>query len=87
MIRQWTTLSQPLDLLFIKANMATMENNSVQVIVVGLGIAGLATAIECQEKGHSVIAYEKTDILKPVGMEKHNFHGHIPIFALLNVMR
>ena len=68
-----TTLSQPLKLLFIKTNMVTMENNSVQVIVVGLGIAGLATAIECREKGHSVIAYEKTDILKPVGMKNTIF--------------
>jgi glycine/D-amino acid oxidase-like deaminating enzyme len=47
--------------------MATIKDNDVHVIVVGLGIAGLTTAIECREKGHSVTAYEKTDILKPVG--------------------
>ncbi|KAJ5131070.1 FAD/NAD(P)-binding domain-containing protein [Penicillium bovifimosum] len=50
-----------------KFDMATIRDNGVHVIVVGLGIAGLATAIECREKGHSVTAYEKTDILRPVG--------------------
>lgn len=39
----------------------------VQVIIVGLGIVGLAAAIECCEKGHSVRAFEKSDILKPIG--------------------
>jgi glycine/D-amino acid oxidase-like deaminating enzyme len=39
----------------------------VQVIIVGLGIVGLSAAIECREKGHSVRAFEKNDILKPIG--------------------
>ncbi|KAJ5515074.1 FAD/NAD(P)-binding domain-containing protein [Penicillium fimorum] len=39
----------------------------VQVIIVGLGIVGLAAAIECREKGHIVRAFEKSDILKPIG--------------------
>ncbi|KAJ5681313.1 FAD/NAD(P)-binding domain-containing protein [Penicillium maclennaniae] len=39
----------------------------VQVIIVGLGIVGLAAAIECREKGHSVQAFDKSDILKPIG--------------------
>ncbi|KAJ5837015.1 FAD/NAD(P)-binding domain-containing protein [Penicillium robsamsonii] len=39
----------------------------VQVIIVGLGIVGLAAAIECREKGHSVRAFEKSNILKSIG--------------------
>ncbi|RAK81172.1 FAD-dependent oxidoreductase [Aspergillus fijiensis CBS 313.89] len=39
----------------------------VQVIIVGLGIVGLSAAIECREKGHKVRAFEKSDILKPIG--------------------
>ncbi|KAJ6103984.1 FAD/NAD(P)-binding domain-containing protein [Penicillium sp. IBT 18751x] len=47
----------------------------VQVIIVGLGIVGLAAAIECREKGHSVQAFDKSDILKPIGKAPHRKFG------------
>ncbi|KAI0836664.1 hypothetical protein F5Y06DRAFT_305123 [Hypoxylon sp. FL0890] len=37
-----------------------MASSGVTVIVVGLGLAGLTTAIECHQKGHSVIALERS---------------------------
>lgn len=37
------------------------------VIIVGLGIVGLAAAIECREKGFTVTAFDKSDILEPIG--------------------
>lgn len=42
-------------------------DQTVDVIIVGLGIVGLTAAIECREKGHRVTAYEKSDVLKPAG--------------------
>lgn len=38
------------------------------VIIIGLGIVGLAAAIECREKGLNVTAFDKSDILEPIGM-------------------
>ncbi len=37
------------------------------VIIIGLGIVGLAAAIECREKGLSVTAFDKSNILEPIG--------------------
>jgi 2-polyprenyl-6-methoxyphenol hydroxylase-like FAD-dependent oxidoreductase len=44
------------------------KDSGIHIIIIGLGIVGLAAAIECREKGHTVTAYEKSDILAPVGM-------------------
>jgi hypothetical protein len=38
---------------------ALSNSSGVRVIVVGLGISGLATAIECHCKGHTVIGFDK----------------------------
>jgi flavin-dependent dehydrogenase len=48
------------------------------VIIIGLGIVGLAAAIECREKGLKVTAFDKSNILEPIGMcapltGKHQF--------------
>ncbi|KAI1809014.1 putative monooxygenase [Poronia punctata] len=45
----------------------TSPGNSVRVLVVGAGFAGLAAAIECRRKGHDVILLEKLAELKPLG--------------------
>ncbi|KPM46405.1 hypothetical protein AK830_g107 [Neonectria ditissima] len=37
------------------------DPTTVEVIVVGLGLAGLTAAIECHRKGHSVIVLERND--------------------------
>ncbi|KAJ5192840.1 hypothetical protein N7449_008982 [Penicillium cf. viridicatum] len=39
----------------------------IDVIIVGLGIAGLTAAIECHLNGHNVIAFEKTPTVLHVG--------------------
>lgn len=39
-----------------------MENiraTGIDVLIVGCGFAGLACAIECKQKGHSVVVLEK----------------------------
>ena len=46
---------------------APPHSSGIKVIVVGLGIGGLATAIECHRKGHTVIAFDKVKELKPIG--------------------
>ncbi|CAK7227433.1 hypothetical protein SCUCBS95973_006541 [Sporothrix curviconia] len=48
---------------------AVAEPNSsgIKVIVVGLGLGGLAAAIECKRKGHEVIAIDQQKELKPIG--------------------
>jgi monoamine oxidase len=38
------------------------NSSGITVIVVGLGLGGLATAIECQRKGHTVVAFDKVPI-------------------------
>ncbi|KAI1418344.1 hypothetical protein F5Y13DRAFT_183987 [Hypoxylon sp. FL1857] len=43
-----------------------MASTGVSVIVVGLGLAGLTTAIECHQKGHSVVALERSKDLNYV---------------------
>lgn len=43
------------------------SEKALNVIIVGLGIVGLATAIECREKGLNVIAIDKSNILEPIG--------------------
>lgn len=42
--------------------------SGITVIVVGLGLGGLATAIESHQKGHSVVLLEKMTKLKEDGM-------------------
>ncbi|EZF33501.1 putative salicylate hydroxylase protein [Trichophyton interdigitale] len=46
---------------------ARPNSSGIKVIVVGLGVAGLAAAIECHRKGHTVIAFEKVKEMKPLG--------------------
>ncbi|KAB8232043.1 FAD-dependent oxidoreductase [Aspergillus alliaceus] len=46
---------------------APPHSSGIKVIIIGLGIGGLAAAIECHRKGHSVIAFDKAQELKPVG--------------------
>ncbi|GIJ83211.1 hypothetical protein Asppvi_001731 [Aspergillus pseudoviridinutans] len=43
---------------------STSPSSGIKVIVVGLGLAGLSTAIECHRKGHSVILLERITQLK-----------------------
>lgn len=46
---------------------ANADSSSIKIIVVGAGFAGLACAIECRRKGHSVIVLEKFKELKILG--------------------
>ncbi|KAJ5589686.1 hypothetical protein N7450_003658 [Penicillium hetheringtonii] len=43
------------------------HTQQINVIIVGLGIAGLTAAIECHRKGHKVIAFEKTPKMMHIG--------------------
>ncbi|KAF9884569.1 hypothetical protein FE257_013097 [Aspergillus nanangensis] len=49
------------------AGVATPHSSGIRVVVVGLGIAGLTTAIECHRKGHTVIALEKSPVIRVLG--------------------
>lgn len=42
--------------------------SGINIIVVGLGLGGLATAIESHRRGHSVVLLEKVTKLKEDGM-------------------
>lgn len=42
-------------------NFPRLQPSGIKVIVVGAGFAGLAAAIECDRKGHSVTLFEKVD--------------------------
>jgi hypothetical protein len=46
---------------------AAPGSSGITVIIVGLGLGGLAAAIECHRKGHIVKAYEQVPVLKPIG--------------------
>ena len=48
-------------------SMAQIDSNKLTVIIVGLGIAGLSVAIECHNKGHNVMVFEKYEELKQMG--------------------
>ncbi|RHZ46415.1 FAD-dependent oxidoreductase [Aspergillus thermomutatus] len=41
---------------------APPNSSGIKVIVVGLGIGGLAAAIECHRKGHAVMAFDKIPV-------------------------
>lgn len=41
--------------------------SGIDVIIVGLGIAGLVAAIECHYKGHAVIGLEKSHNIRVLG--------------------
>ncbi|KAL5361452.1 hypothetical protein BJX96DRAFT_152058 [Aspergillus floccosus] len=45
----------------------TSVHSGVSVIVVGMGLGGLATAIECQRRGHSVIMFDKMTEIREIG--------------------
>jgi 2-polyprenyl-6-methoxyphenol hydroxylase-like FAD-dependent oxidoreductase len=46
---------------------APPNSSGITVIVVGLGLGGLAAAIECHRKGHRVLAFDQVPELKPAG--------------------
>lgn len=43
------------------------HSTGIKVIIVGLGLGGLAAAIECHRKGHTVVCFEQMPELKPIG--------------------
>jgi thioredoxin reductase len=52
----------------IIANATTFSNsNTIKVIIVGIGVAGLTAAIECHRKGHSVTAFDRVEKVKEEG--------------------
>lgn len=57
------------------------HSSGITVIVVGLGLAGLTTAIECHRKGHSVIAIDKVPEIKPEGAYATSPSEHFCIFV------
>ncbi|RHZ46420.1 FAD-dependent oxidoreductase [Aspergillus thermomutatus] len=44
------------------SEVAPPNSSGIKVIVVGLGMGGLAAAIECHQKGHTVSAFDKVDV-------------------------
>lgn len=52
------------------AEVAPLGSSGIHVIIVGAGFAGLACAIECRRKGHTVIVLEKFKELKILGEHK-----------------
>ncbi|KIA75686.1 MAK1-like monooxygenase [Aspergillus ustus] len=46
---------------------AAPQSSGITVIIVGLGIAGLTTAISCHLRGHTVIGFDKLENLEPYG--------------------
>ncbi|KAL2263913.1 hypothetical protein VTK26DRAFT_4473 [Humicola hyalothermophila] len=47
-------------------NFPRLPPSGIKVIVVGAGFAGLAAAIECDRKGHSVTLFEKVDNMEDI---------------------
>ena len=43
--------------------------NRIEVIIIGGGIGGLATALECWRKGCDVVLLEQADKLSPLGTQ------------------
>ncbi|OKP10405.1 3-hydroxybenzoate 6-hydroxylase 1 [Penicillium subrubescens] len=50
------------------AAIAEPRSSGINIIIVGLGIGGLAAAIECHRKGHSVTVFEKASAPRPQGI-------------------
>ncbi|KAH7155948.1 FAD binding domain-containing protein [Dactylonectria macrodidyma] len=46
---------------------AAPNSTGIKVIIVGMGLGGLAAAIECTRKGHTVLAIDQQKELKPIG--------------------
>jgi UDP-N-acetylmuramoylalanine-D-glutamate ligase len=44
------------------SEVAPPNSSGIKVIIVGLGMGGLAAAIECHRKGHTVSAFDKVDV-------------------------
>lgn len=44
---------------YLPNSTAAPQFSNIKVIVVGIGLAGLTTAVECYRKGHSVILLER----------------------------
>lgn len=55
-----THLSEPHDA-------AAPNSSGIKVVVVGLGLAGLTTAVECHLKGHAVVAFDKVGQVRSLG--------------------
>jgi 2-polyprenyl-6-methoxyphenol hydroxylase-like FAD-dependent oxidoreductase len=49
------------------ADFPRLPPSGIKVIIVGAGFAGLTAAIECDRKGHSVILFDKSPELQPLG--------------------
>lgn len=47
---------------------------SLDIIIVGAGLSGLATAISCSLSGHKVTVFESATALQEVGVARH-IHG------------
>ncbi|GKT71531.1 FAD binding domain protein [Colletotrichum tofieldiae] len=60
-----------------QSNVTTLDGvvrspqTGIQVVIVGAGIGGLMTALECWRKGNDVIVLEKTEELSAVGSSAH----------------
>lgn len=55
-----THISEPHDV-------APPNSSGIKVVVVGLGLAGLTTAVECHLKGHTVVAFDKVSQVRELG--------------------
>ena len=42
-------------------------SSDINVIVIGLGYAGVTAAIECRRKGHNVVIYEQSPGVSALG--------------------
>ncbi|KAF9887421.1 hypothetical protein FE257_010276 [Aspergillus nanangensis] len=52
---------------FTPDSVAIPHSTGIKIIIVGLGIAGLTAAVECHRKGHTVIAFERSEDLRALG--------------------
>ncbi len=56
---------------YIEDNILRYPPSGIDVIVVGAGIGGLLTALECWRKGHNVSVLEKSPTLSHLGEQQH----------------
>ena len=52
-------------------DVAVPHSSGVKVIVVGMGLGGLVTAVECMRKGHTVLAFDQQPEIKALGIYAH----------------
>ena len=46
---------------------AAPESSGITVLIVGCGFGGIAAAIECHRKGHTVVVFEKNSEIGGLG--------------------